>query len=107
MSVLPIVTYNDPILKKETEPISENSEQLQSLIDDMFETMYKASGVGLAAPQIGKSIQLFVMDADAITEEMEGEPDIGPVTLINPKIVKKSDETVKMEEGCLSIPDVR
>ncbi|MDR9363829.1 MAG: peptide deformylase [Balneolaceae bacterium] len=107
MSVLPIVTYNDPILKKETEPISENSEELQSLIDDMFETMYKASGVGLAAPQIGKSIQLFVMDADAITEEMEGEPDIGPVTLINPKIVKKSDETVKMEEGCLSIPDVR
>ncbi|MCG2588630.1 peptide deformylase [Rhodohalobacter sulfatireducens] len=107
MSVLPIVTYNDPILKKETEPISENSEELQSLIDDMFETMYKASGVGLAAPQIGKSIQLFVMDADAITEEMEGEPDIGPVTLINPKIVKKSNETVKMEEGCLSIPDVR
>lgn len=107
MSVLPIVTYNDPILKKETEPISENSEELQSLIDDMFETMYKASGVGLAAPQIGKSIQLFVMDADAITEEMEGEPDIGPVTLINPKIIKKSDETVKMEEGCLSIPDVR
>jgi peptide deformylase len=107
MSVLPIVTYNDPILKKETELISENSEELQTLIDDMFETMYKASGVGLAAPQIGKSIQLFVMDADAITEEMEDEPDIGPVTLINPKIVKKSDETVKMEEGCLSIPDVR
>jgi peptide deformylase len=107
MSVLPIVTYNDPILKKETEPISENSEELQSLIDDMFETMYEASGVGLAAPQIGKSIQVFVMDADAITEEIEDEEDLGPIALINPKIIKEDDEKVKMEEGCLSIPEVR
>lgn len=107
MSVLPIVTYNDPILKKETEPISENSDELQSLIDDMFETMYEASGVGLAAPQIGKSIQVFVMDADAITEEIEDEEDLGPIALINPKIIKKDDEKVKMEEGCLSIPEVR
>jgi len=107
MSVLPIVTYNDPILKKETEPVSENSEKLQTLIDDMFETMYKASGVGLAAPQIGKSIQLFVMDADAITEEVEEEQDLGPLTLINPEIIKKGKEKVKMEEGCLSIPEVR
>lgn len=107
MSVLPIVTYNDPILKKETEPISENSEELQSLIDDMFETMYEASGVGLAAPQIGKSIQVFVMDADAITEEIEDEEDLGPIVLINPKIIKEDDEKVKMEEGCLSIPEVR
>lgn len=107
MSVLPIVTYNDPILKKETEPISENTEDLQKLIDDMFETMYHASGVGLAAPQIGQSIQLFVMDADAITEEIEGEEDVGPLVLINPKIIKKSEEKVKLEEGCLSIPEVR
>jgi peptide deformylase len=107
MSVLPIVTYNDPILKKETELISENSEALQSLIDDMYETMYEASGVGLAAPQIGKSIQVFVMDADAITEEIEDEEDLGPIALINPKIIKEDDEKVKMEEGCLSIPEVR
>lgn len=107
MSVLPIVTYNDPILKKETKSISENSGELQELIDDMFETMYHASGVGLAAPQIGKSIQLFVMDADAITEEVEDEEDVGPMVFINPKIIEEDDETVKMEEGCLSIPEVR
>lgn len=107
MSVLPIVTYNDPILKKETEPISENSDELQLLIDDMFETMYQASGVGLAAPQIGKSIQVFVMDADAITEEIEDEEDVGPIALINPKIIKEDEEKVKLEEGCLSIPEVR
>ncbi|MDX1640492.1 MAG: peptide deformylase [Balneolaceae bacterium] len=107
MSVLPIVTYNDPILKKEAKPISENSEDLQELIDDMFETMYHASGVGLAAPQIGRSIQLFVMDADSITEELEDERDAGPIVFINPKIIEKDEETVKMEEGCLSIPEVR
>lgn len=107
MSVLPIVTYNDPILKKKAKSITENSEELQQLIDDMFETMYQASGVGLAAPQIGKSIQLFVMDADAITEEIEDEKDAGPIVFINPEIIKKEEETVKMEEGCLSIPEVR
>lgn len=107
MSVLPIVTYNDPILKTETDLISENSEELQSLIDDMFETMYQASGVGLAAPQIGKSIQVFVMDADSITEEIEDEEDVGPITLINPKIIREDDEKVRLEEGCLSIPEVR
>ena len=107
MSVLPIVTYNDPILTKETKPISENGEELQSLIDYMFETMYQASGVGIAAPQIGKSIQVFVMDADAITEEIEDEEDAGPIVLINPKIIKEDEEKVKLEEGCLSIPEVR
>lgn len=107
MSVLPIVTYNDPILRKKTKPIHENSEDLQKLIDDMFETMNHANGVGLAAPQIGKSIQLFVMDADDITEELEDEEDAGPLVFINPDIVKKSEETVKKEEGCLSIPEVR
>lgn len=107
MSVLPIVTYNDPILKKKTEPVSENSEELQILIDNMFETMYQASGVGLAAPQIGKSIQLFVMDADSITEEIDEEKDIGPITLINPEIIEEDEDKVKLEEGCLSIPEVR
>lgn len=107
MSVLPIVTYNDPILKKKSESISENSDELQKLIDDMFETMYQASGVGLAAPQIGKSIQLFVMDADAVTKEIDDEEDVGPMVFINPEIIERGDESVKMEEGCLSIPEVR
>lgn len=106
MSVLPIVTFNDPVLRKETQPIQTNSQQLQELIDDMFQTMYNSNGVGLAAPQIGKSIQLFVVDADVITEELD-EEDRGPLVFINPKIISKTGENVKMEEGCLSIPEVR
>ena len=107
MSILPIVTYDDPVLREETDPIEGNTDELQELIDDMFETMYKSNGVGLAAPQIGKSLQIFVMDADAITEEVEDEPDLGPLVFINPKVTQASAEKVKMEEGCLSIPDVR
>ncbi len=106
MALLPIVTYNDSVLREETEKIDKNSESLQKLIDDMFETMYNSSGVGLAAPQIGETIRLFVMDADAITDEID-EPNEGPLVFINPLIVERSGEKVKMEEGCLSIPDVR
>jgi peptide deformylase len=106
MAVLPIVTYNDPVLRKKCEPVNENSDELQSLINDMFDTMYNSNGVGLAAPQIGKSIQLFVMDADSITEE-EGEENQGPITLINPEIIEKGEDKTKIEEGCLSIPELR
>jgi peptide deformylase len=107
MAVLPIVTFNDPVLRKKTEPIAGNSDLLQELIDDMFETMYNSNGVGLAAPQIGKPLRLFVMDADAVTQELENEDDLGPVVMINPEIVELAGEKVRMEEGCLSIPDVR
>jgi peptide deformylase len=107
MAILPIVTYNDPILRKETKPIQENSESLQRLIDEMFETMYNSNGVGLAAPQIGQDIQLFVMDADVMTEEHENEENLGPLVFINPEILAKEGEKIKMEEGCLSIPEVR
>ncbi len=106
MALLPIVTYNDSVLREKTEKIDENSESLQTLIDDMFETMYNSSGVGLAAPQIGESIQLFVVDADAIPDEID-EPNEGPLVFINPVIIETSGEEVRMEEGCLSIPDVR
>ena len=106
MAILPIVTYDDDVLRKETQPVKEDSESLQTLIDDMFETMYNSSGVGLAAPQIGKSLKVFVMDADAITDELE-EANLGPMVFINPEIVELSGDEVKMEEGCLSIPDVR
>lgn len=107
MSVLPIVTYNDPVLREPAKPINSNSDRLQKLIDDMFETMYNSSGVGLAAPQIGESLQLFVMDADAVTDEIEGEENLGPIVFINPAIVELSGDKVRMEEGCLSIPDLR
>lgn len=106
MAILPIVTYNDPILRMEAEPVQEIDDEIEMLIEDMFETMYNSNGVGLAAPQIGKSIQLFVMDADTMTEELE-EEDIGAKVFINPKILKYEGEMFKLEEGCLSIPDVR
>ena len=106
MPILPIVTYDDSVLRKKTEEIEEDSESLQRLISDMFDTMYNSSGVGLAAPQIGRLDRLFVMDADAVTEELD-EEDEGPMVFINPVVVEKTGAKVKMEEGCLSIPDVR
>jgi peptide deformylase len=107
MAILPIVTYNDPVLREKSAPIVSDSEELQILIDHMFETMYNSKGVGLAAPQIGKPLQLFVMDADVMTEEYEDEEDLGPMVFINPEIVATKGEFLKMEEGCLSIPEVR
>lgn len=107
MAILPIVTYNDQVLRSKAIPIKENNEDLQRLIDDMFHTMYNSSGVGLAAPQIGKEVRLFVVDADPMTEELDDEKDLGPMVFINPEIKSTSGEEIKMEEGCLSIPDVR
>lgn len=104
MSILPIVTYNDPVLLKKAEEIGEDNPELQTLIDNMLETMYNADGVGLAAPQIGRSIKLFVMDTNAIIEE--GEVPYGPMVFINPLILEKRGNKVPMEEGCLSIPEV-
>jgi len=105
MSILPIVTYNDPVLRKKTELIKDNSESVSELIDDMIETMYNSDGVGLAAPQIGKSLRLFVMDGDPVLEEEEEKH--GILVFINPEIVDKKGKKIPMDEGCLSIPDVR
>lgn len=107
MAILPIVTYDDPVLQTKAEPIEENSEELQQLIQDMFDTMYNAEGVGLAAPQIGKPLRLFVMDADPMTEDDEDQGNFGQMTFINPEITWKSDEVDEYEEGCLSIPEIR
>src|SRR5690554_6789233 len=107
MAVLPIITYNDTILRQETEKIEQNSAELETLIEDMFDTMYNSNGVGLAAPQIGRAIQLFVMDTDIMTEDLEGEKNLGPMVFINPEVISGSEEKTIMEEGCLSIPDVR
>lgn len=107
MAILPIVTYNDPVLRQDTETVKENSEELQQLIENMFETMYNSNGVGLAAPQIGKSIRLFVVDTDVMTEELDDEDDVGPMVFINPEITKMDGNEIRYEEGCLSIPEVR
>lgn len=107
MAILPIVTYGDPVLRTKTRKVTENSDELQRLLDDMLETMYNAKGVGLAAPQIGEDLCLFVMDADPMYEEEEPEKKMGPQVFINPEIVSSDDEDVEHEEGCLSIPDIR
>ena len=108
--VLPIHVYGHDALRQETEPVEENTDDLQSLIDDMIETMRNAAGIGLAAPQVGHSERLFVVDLTPMADEMaEAEEPLPPqpMVLINPEIVEESTETVDLEEGCLSIPEVR
>lgn len=102
--IYPIVAYGDPVLKKVGKEIQMPKEELSKLIEDMFETMYNANGVGLAAPQIGKSLRLFVVDATPMMEE-EGI-DFKKV-FINPVIEEEWGEEWSYEEGCLSIPNVR
>ena len=103
--ILPIYTYGQPILREETKAIENGYPQIRELVDNMFETMHKADGVGLAAPQVGFSIRLFVIDADALVKtypECKGFKRV----MINPEITKRSDETVALEEGCLSFPGI-
>lgn len=109
--ILPIVAYGDPILKKKAEEISPDYENLDQLIDDMFETMYNASGVGLAAPQIGKSIRLFIVDASPFADD-EDDPEAEKVkdfieVFINAEIIEQEGEEWAFQEGCLSIPNIR
>ncbi len=105
---LPIVAYGDPVLRKETEEIDQDYPDLDILIEDMFETMYSAKGVGLAAPQIGKAIRLFIIDASGFNEENE-HPELEGFkrVFINPIILEEKGEEWKFEEGCLSIPGIR
>ena len=107
--IKPIVAFGDPVLKAEAEEIEKDYPELKKLISDMWETMYDADGVGLAAPQIGESIRLFVADGSPFGEGEEGDPDcVGfKRVMINPVIFDESEETNVMEEGCLSIPGVR
>lgn len=105
MSVLPIVTYDDDVLRKKAKPVKKNSEEIQTLIDDMFDTMYNSDGVGLAAPQVGRLLRIFVADADPMTEE-ENQSKMGAKAFINPEITFRGDQEVEMDEGCLSIPGV-
>ena len=111
--ILPIRAYGDPVLKKEAKEIGPGHPGLEQLIADMFETMYAANGVGLAAPQIGHSIRLFIVDASPFAEDEDGNPteeahlkDFKRV-FINPYIVEEEGEPWPFEEGCLSIPNIR
>jgi peptide deformylase len=111
--ILPIVAYGNPVLKRVADEITSDYPNLSELIENMWETMYAAHGVGLAAPQIGLSIRLFVIDASLFVdeEEMDQEEidtlkDLKKV-FINPIIEKEQGELWSFNEGCLSIPDVR
>ncbi|MGO1244268.1 MAG: peptide deformylase [Sphingobacterium sp.] len=107
----PIIAYGDPVLRKKTEEIDADYPNLKQLIDDMFDTMYAARGVGLAAPQIGLPIRLFVIDASPFAEDdeySEGNASLNEFkkVLINPIIVEETGEKWAFSEGCLSIPDI-
>jgi peptide deformylase len=103
--ILPIYAYGQSVLREKTEQIDRDTPELQKLIANMFETMYNAEGVGLAAPQIGRSIRLLVLDADTLSDDYP-ECKVFKRAMINPEIVEKSDETIVQEEGCLSFPGI-
>jgi len=110
--VLPIIGYGAIVLKTKTKEIPADYPELNKLISDMYETMYDASGVGLAAPQIGKSIRLFVIDTspfDTHDFEQNSGFEVKSVkkTFINPVMIDESGENASFEEGCLSIPNIR
>lgn len=104
--ILPIVAYGDPVLREKGAEIQADYPDFKLLIENMFETMYDADGVGLAAPQIGLAIRLFVVDASSFSEE---EPALASFkkVFVNPKIVEESGEEWAFKEGCLSIPGIR
>jgi peptide deformylase len=99
-----IVAYGHPILKKEAQEIEKGEIDVQELSADMFETMYSASGIGLAAPQIGKSLRMFIADASPLEDEEIGD---WKQVFINPEIIEEFGDEWTFEEGCLSIPDIR
>lgn len=104
--VYPIVVYGHPVLRKVASVIEKDYDGLEQLIADLFETMYHAEGLGLAAPQIGKSVRIFVIDGKPAAEDEPGLAEFKRA-FINPQIVEKHGDIVPMTEGCLSIPNLR
>ena len=104
--IYPIVLYGDPVLKQKAKDIPEDF-NIKEFVEDMFETMYGAGGVGFAAPQIGKSLRVFVIDSTPMEEEEEGDGKGLKKAFINAEIVEEEGEAWAFEEGCLSIPGIR
>lgn len=104
--VYPIILYGSPVLRKVAKDIDKNYENLQQFVADMFETMYVSDGVGLAAPQIGKSLRLFVIDTSVFKED-DPSLDGFKKAFLNPKIVDFTGEVWAYNEGCLSLPKIR
>ncbi|MEP2937154.1 MAG: peptide deformylase [Gilvibacter sp.] len=111
--IYPIVAYGDPVLRKKAKEIPTDYPELDSLLDNMFETMYAASGIGLAAPQIAKPIRLFIVDAtpfeddEELSEEERAFVSTFKKVFINAQVIEETGTEWAFNEGCLSIPDVR
>ncbi len=103
MSILPITVYGDKILRDKTKPVDAVNDAIVASIKDMFDTMRNASGIGLAANQVGIDKSIFIVDLRPV----EGYEESKPLVFINPEIVQESDEKVVLEEGCLSLPNLR
>ncbi|PMB14831.1 peptide deformylase [Schleiferia thermophila] len=110
-TILPIVAYGDPVLKRRSVPVGPDYKDLDTLIANMWETMYQANGVGLAAPQIGLNIRIFLVDATPFAEDSDFRNEEGISTFkkvfINAEIEEEFGEKWMFNEGCLSIPEVR
>lgn len=104
--ILPVYAYGQPVLKRKAVNVAEDDATLPKLLEDMWETMYHASGVGLAAPQIGKGIRLFLVDTIQVMEEGD-EADGIKQAFINAEVLDEEGEAWAYEEGCLSIPNIR
>ncbi len=104
--ILPVLAYGHPTLRKIATEIDENYSGLRQFIDDLFETMHTSSGVGLAAPQVNRSVRVFVIDASPMADEY---PELAEFrrAFINPRIIEESGEDWTYNEGCLSLPDLR
>ena len=105
--ILPIVAYGSNVLRSQCNEIDSSYSNLDQLIENMFETMYAASGVGLAAPQINKSIRLFIVDTSPFKDDESPDHAVCKNIFINPKITSITGESWSFSEGCLSIPEVR
>lgn len=107
--ILPIIAYGDPVLRKVSVDIDKDYPNLKQLLADMFETMYHARGVGLAAPQIGLDIRLFIVDASPFDDDDDDKPELKNFkkVFINAYIIDESGKEWPFNEGCLSIPEIR
>ena len=110
--IYPIVVYGDPVLRQRAKDIQPGSD-VKQLVQDMFETMYSAQGIGLAAPQIGKGVRLFVVDGAPLSDDEEDEKEAVEdmkdfkKVFLNPLILEEAGNPWEFEEGCLSIPNIR
>jgi peptide deformylase len=100
MAILPIYNCFHPVLKQKTNEIEEFNQDLKDFIDNMFQTMYNADGIGLAANQVGDKRSVFIVD----TTPSDPDNSQGPIAFINPEIISSSEETIEFQEGCLSVP---